>query len=61
MLRLRGLAVILVTLFAESALSQENAGLRRIRIGMPNRGATTLGLTAAQAQGFFAHTVCMSS
>ena len=54
MLRLRGLAVILlVTLFAGSALSQENTGLRRIRIGMPNRGATTLGLTAAQAQGFF--------
>ena len=34
------------------AWSQENAGLKRIRIGMPNRGATTLGLTAAQSQGF---------
>src|SRR5262245_31733772 len=33
--------------------SQENAGLKRLRIGMPNRGATTLGLTAAQTHGFF--------
>jgi ABC-type nitrate/sulfonate/bicarbonate transport system substrate-binding protein len=27
--------------------------LKRIRIGMPNRGATTLGLSAAQTYGFF--------
>jgi ABC-type nitrate/sulfonate/bicarbonate transport system substrate-binding protein len=33
--------------------SQESGGLKRIRIGMPNRGATTLGLAAAQAYGFF--------
>jgi ABC-type nitrate/sulfonate/bicarbonate transport system substrate-binding protein len=38
---------------SQSAWSQDSGGLKRIRIGMPNRGATTLGLAAAQAYGFF--------
>jgi ABC-type nitrate/sulfonate/bicarbonate transport system substrate-binding protein len=37
----------------QPAWSQDSGGLKRIRIGMPNRGATTLGLAAAQAYGFF--------
>jgi ABC-type nitrate/sulfonate/bicarbonate transport system substrate-binding protein len=45
--------VSLLILISQAAWSQEGAGLKRIRIGMPNRGATTLGLTAAQTQGFF--------
>jgi len=45
--------VSLLILISQAAWSQEGAGLKRIRIGMPNRGATTLGLTAAQSQGFF--------
>ena len=45
--------VSLLILISQAAWSQESAGLKRIRIGMPNRGATTLGLTAAQFQGFF--------
>jgi ABC-type nitrate/sulfonate/bicarbonate transport system substrate-binding protein len=35
------------------AWSQDGTGLKRIRIGMPNRGATTLGLSAAQTYGYF--------
>src|SRR5438445_3715080 len=35
------------------ALSQEGAALKRIRIGMPNRGVPNLGLTAAQRYGLF--------
>jgi ABC-type nitrate/sulfonate/bicarbonate transport system substrate-binding protein len=46
------LLLFLICLF-QPAWCQDNAGLKRIRIGMPNRGATTLGLTAAQAYGFF--------
>ena len=45
--------VILLILISPLARSQESAGLKRIRIGMPNRGATTLGLSAAQTYGFF--------
>jgi len=45
--------VSLLILISQAAWSQEGAGLKRIRIGMPNRGATTLGLTTAQTQGFF--------
>jgi len=44
--------VILLILISPPAWSQESAGLKRIRIGMPNRGATTLGLSAAQTYGF---------
>jgi ABC-type nitrate/sulfonate/bicarbonate transport system substrate-binding protein len=45
--------VILLILISPPARSQESGGLRRIRVGMPNRGATTLGLSAAQTYGFF--------
>lgn len=44
---------ILLTWLPGSAWCQDGAGLKRIRIGMPNRGATTLGLSAAQTYGFF--------
>jgi ABC-type nitrate/sulfonate/bicarbonate transport system substrate-binding protein len=33
--------------------SQEGSGLKRIHIGMPNRGVPNLGLMAAQRYGFF--------
>ena len=45
--------LVLLTWVNAPAWSQDSAGLKRIRIGMPNRGATTMGLTAAQAHGFF--------
>jgi ABC-type nitrate/sulfonate/bicarbonate transport system substrate-binding protein len=35
------------------AWSQERTSLKRIRIGMPNRGVPNLGLMAAQRYGFF--------
>jgi NitT/TauT family transport system substrate-binding protein len=45
--------VVLLISISQAAWSQEGSGLKRTRIGMPNRGARTLGLTAAQTQGFF--------
>src|SRR5688572_21398809 len=45
--------LVLLTWVTSPAWGQESAGLKRIRVGMPNRGATTMGLTAAQAHGFF--------
>ena len=45
--------LIFFALFSNTAWCQDGAGLKRIRIGMPNRGATTLGLSAAQTYGFF--------
>ena len=45
--------VVLPACWSQPAWSQDSGGLKRIRIGMPNRGATTLGLAAAQAYGFF--------
>ena len=45
--------LILLAWLGVAAGAQESAALKRIRIGMPNRGATTLGLMAAQAHGFF--------
>jgi NitT/TauT family transport system substrate-binding protein len=45
--------ILLLLCLSQPAWSQESAGLKRIRIGMPNRGATTLGLSAAQTYGFF--------
>ena len=45
--------IVFLVCFGEQAWSQGSSGLERIRIGMPNRGATTLGLAAAQAYGFF--------
>jgi NitT/TauT family transport system substrate-binding protein len=35
------------------ALSQDVTGLKKIRIGLPNRGVPNLGLIAAQRYGFF--------
>jgi ABC-type nitrate/sulfonate/bicarbonate transport system substrate-binding protein len=48
-----GALFLLLTLSSVSTWAQEAGGLKRIRIGMPNRGATTLGLSAAQTYGFF--------
>lgn len=48
-----GALFLLLTLSSASTWAQEAGGLKRIRIGMPNRGATTLGLSAAQTYGFF--------
>ena len=45
--------VVILACFGRPAWSQESGGLKRIRIGMPNRGATTLGLSAAQTSGYF--------
>ena len=45
--------VVILACFGRPAWSQESGGLKKIRIGMPNRGATTLGLSAAQTYGFF--------
>jgi ABC-type nitrate/sulfonate/bicarbonate transport system substrate-binding protein len=45
--------IVFLACCCPNAWSQEGGGLKRIRIGMPNRGATTLGLTAAQTYGFF--------
>lgn len=50
-----GAPLVLLTCFAVPAWTQESAALKRIRIGMTSRGVTTLGLTAAQAHGLFAH------
>lgn len=45
--------LVLLSSLPDVARCQDSAGLKRIRIGMPNRGATTLGLSAAQTYGFF--------
>ena len=45
--------ILLLTVLSNSGFSQESAGLKRIRIGMPNRGAIVLGLLAAQSYGHF--------
>jgi ABC-type nitrate/sulfonate/bicarbonate transport system substrate-binding protein len=45
--------LVVLTCVTAPAWSQDSAGLKRIRVGMPNRGATTLGLAAAQTHGFF--------
>lgn len=44
---------VLLAYLTGFAWSQDGTGLKRIRIGMPNRGATTLGLSAAQTYGYF--------
>jgi ABC-type nitrate/sulfonate/bicarbonate transport system substrate-binding protein len=53
----KNLAACVLTVFVAgffpSAWCQEGSGLKRIRIGMPNRGVPNLGLTAAQRYGFF--------
>ena len=48
----------LVSMFLLSSIScpawsQETAALKKIRIGVPNRGVPNLGLMAAQRYGFF--------
>ena len=45
--------VVLLHCFTYPALSQEGTGLKRIRIGMPNRGVPNLALPASQRYGFF--------
>jgi ABC-type nitrate/sulfonate/bicarbonate transport system substrate-binding protein len=45
--------VFFLAWFSNLAWSQEVTGLKRVRIGMPNRGVPNLGLTAAQRYGFF--------
>jgi ABC-type nitrate/sulfonate/bicarbonate transport system substrate-binding protein len=45
--------IILLAWFSHPAWSQEGTGLKRIRIGLPNRGVPNLGLAAAQRYGFF--------
>jgi ABC-type nitrate/sulfonate/bicarbonate transport system substrate-binding protein len=48
-----GALLVVLAWFTAPSWSQDSAGLTRIRVGMPNRGATTLGLSAAQSYGFF--------
>jgi ABC-type nitrate/sulfonate/bicarbonate transport system substrate-binding protein len=48
-----GALVLLLSYFLPSAWSQESAALKKIRIGMPNRGVPNLALPAAQRYGFF--------
>src|SRR5439155_7133727 len=45
--------IFLLACFSYPAWSQESTGLKKIRIGMPNRGVPNLGLPAAQRFGFF--------
>jgi ABC-type nitrate/sulfonate/bicarbonate transport system substrate-binding protein len=46
-------SIFLLTSISCPAWSQESAGLKKIRIGLPNRGVPNLGLMAAQRYGFF--------
>jgi NitT/TauT family transport system substrate-binding protein len=48
-----GTLIFLLACFSHSVCSQELTGLKRIRIGLPNRGVPNLGLTAAERFGFF--------
>ena len=45
--------MLLLACFSHPAWSQDSTGLKKIRIGMPNRGVPNLGLPAAQRFGFF--------
>lgn len=45
--------ILCMTCVSHFAWSQEGTGLKRIRIGLPNRGVPNLGLIAAQRHGFF--------
>jgi ABC-type nitrate/sulfonate/bicarbonate transport system substrate-binding protein len=45
--------LLLLTCLSDPARSQEAAGLKKIRIGLPNRGVPNLGLLAAHRYGFF--------
>src|SRR5919106_704800 len=46
-------SIVLLTSISCPAWSQEGASLKKIRIGVPNRGVPNLGLMAAQRYGFF--------
>jgi ABC-type nitrate/sulfonate/bicarbonate transport system substrate-binding protein len=48
-----GTLIIFLACFFHPAWSQEGTTLRKIRIGMPNRGVPNLALPAAQRYGFF--------
>jgi ABC-type nitrate/sulfonate/bicarbonate transport system substrate-binding protein len=45
--------IVLLGCFYRAAWSQDGAGLKKIRIGIPNRGIPNLGLMAGQRYGFF--------
>jgi ABC-type nitrate/sulfonate/bicarbonate transport system substrate-binding protein len=45
--------ILFLACLSHPAWSQEGAGVKRIRIGLPNRGVPNLGLIAAQRYGFF--------
>ena len=45
--------IVFLACFSHPGWTQEGMGLKRIRIGMPNRGVPNLGLMAAQRYGFF--------
>lgn len=45
--------IVLLACFSPPAWSQEGTALKRIRIGIPNRGVPNLGLLAAQRYGLF--------
>ena len=45
--------IVLLAGFSHPAWGQEITSLKKIRIGMPNRGVPNLGLMAAQRYGFF--------
>ena len=50
---LAGAPILLLIFLGDPAWGQQSAGLKRIRIGMPNRGVPNLALPAAQRYGFF--------
>jgi NitT/TauT family transport system substrate-binding protein len=45
--------IVFLACFSYPAWTQESTGLKRIRIGIPNRGVPNLGLMAAQRYGYF--------
>ena len=45
--------ILFLNCLSYCAWSQEGTGLKKIRIGLPNRGVPNLGLIAAQRYGFF--------
>jgi NitT/TauT family transport system substrate-binding protein len=51
--RLLAIALLFFSNCLSSAWSQEGTGLKKIRIGLPNRGVPNLGLIAAQRYEFF--------
>ncbi|MBI2533364.1 MAG: ABC transporter substrate-binding protein [Deltaproteobacteria bacterium] len=50
---LTGALILFLMGLAHPARGQQSAGLKRIRIGIPNRGIPNLGLLAGQRYGFF--------